>query len=170
MAYQSPISKLSKYFGKMEGIALAAFAVGYLLKILHYPGQQLIIISLSALAVIYFLGAYVPAQAPEDGDEQSQPKGFAVLLGETIIPKLLGIGSAVAVIGILFTIQHFNGFREMLLIGSSTLGVSSIVGLLVSMNNEKARASLSNLLFRAVPLMLIGIYLLRIYGISPPVN
>ena len=135
MAYQSPISKLTKYFPVVEKIMLTAFAMGYLLKILHYPGEQLIVISLSALSAIYFLGAYAPPEAPEEGEAQEQQRGFGALLGGTIVPKVLGIGCAVSVISILFTIQHFNGFREMLLIGSTSLAAASGVGLVTTMNS-----------------------------------
>jgi hypothetical protein len=128
----------------------------------------MIVPSLSMLSVIYFLTGYVPRPANED-EEQPQPLGFGALLGRTIVPKILSIGSAVTVVGILFTIQHFNGFREMLLIGSSTLAVASVIGLINTISDEPGRRALGSLLLRAIPLLLIGSYLLMLHGISRPV-
>jgi len=170
MANQSPFIALSKYLPYIEGISIGTFVVGYLLKMMHYAvSNELIIISLSVLSVIYFLGAYVPRMSLKE-EGQKPKKGFVALLGEAIVPKTLGIGLAATVNGILFTIMNWNGFREMLLIGSSALVVAIIVGWLVTMSNEQARESLKPLLLRAVVLVMIGFYLLNKYGISTPMN
>ena len=168
MPYQSLAIKLRKYFPVIEGISLAGFAAGYILKIMHYPGQEIIVISLSTLSVIYFLGAYMPPEA-KPGEEKPQ-LGLVALLGTTIVPKILGIGLSVSVIGILFMIQTWNGFREMLLIGSTSLAAASVVGLVSASGNERARKALGPLLLRAIPIMLLVTYFLRVYGISQPVN
>jgi len=170
MAYQSPIIKLTKYFPFVEKVSLTAFVAGYVLKMLHYPGDEIVIISLSVLSGIYFLSAYTPPPVEDESEEKNQQQGFGALLGRTIVPKVLGIGSSVCVIGVLFTIEHYSGFREMLLIGSTSLAAASLLGLLTTMNNERARKALSPMLLRAVPLMLIAFYFLKVYGITPPVN
>jgi hypothetical protein len=82
------------------------------------------------------------------------------LLGRTIAPKVLGIGSAVVVIGILFTLNHFEGSKQMLTIGIATIGGASLVGSVSIATNENARRVLGSLLLRAFPLLLIGVYLL----------
>ena len=169
MAYQSPIIKLAKYFPILEMVSLAAFAVGFALKAMdNQTGSQIITISLSALAVVYFMNAYIPKEVTQEPGTQGQLLGFTALLGRTIGPKILSIGSSVTVIGILFTVQHWNGFREMLLIGSTSLVAASVVGLVATMNDEQGRRTIGQLLLRAIPLMLIGIYLLMVYGISNP--
>ena len=136
---------------------------------MHFIGSnELIIISLSVLSGIYFLGAYVP-RMPLNETEKPQ-LGFAALLGGTIVPKILGIGLSITVIGVLFCIMHFNGFREMLLIGSTSLTGATVVGWLVTSSNERNREALKPLLMRALVMMLIGYYLLNKYGISTPMN
>lgn len=169
MAPQPSIIKLTKYVPVIEGICLAAFIVGYIMKIQGFSGNEVVIISLSILSGIYFIGAYTPPP-PREADEENTQKGFGALLGETIVPKILGIGMSVSVIGILFMLQKWNGFREMLLIGSTALAGATVVGLVTTLNNEKARRALGPLFLRAIPLMLVGIYLLKAYGIAPPVN
>ena len=170
MANQSPIIALSKYFPVIEGISVTAFAVGYLFKNMHYAGSnELIIISLSVLSGIYFIGAYVPRA--ESNEPEAKPQlGFAALLGRSIVPKILGIGLSVSVIGIEFSIMNWNGFREMLLIGSTSLAGATVVGWLVTSSDETGRQGLKPLLMRALVLMLVGFYLLNKYGISAPMN
>jgi hypothetical protein len=169
MANQSPFIALSKYLPYVEGISITTFVVGYLFKRMHYAGSnELIIISLSVLSGIYFLGAYVPrTPLPE---EQQKRQGFAALLGSTVVPKILGVGSSVTVIGVLFCVMHFKGFREMLLIGTASLAADSVIGWFVTSNDEQARESLKPLLLRAVVLVMIGFYLLNKYGISTSMN
>jgi len=166
----SLITKIAKYFPIVEVIALAGFTTGFFFKTLHYSGgNDILLLSLSALSIIYFLTAYVPREAPkEDEAQSSQPMGFAALLGRTILPKVLWIGSSVSVIGILFTLLHFNGFRDMLLIGTSTLAIASVLGLVNTMSDEQGRKALGPMLLRAVPLILVCIYLLMVYGIARP--
>ena len=171
MATQSPITALSKYFPVIEGIVITAFAVGYIFKIMHYAGSnELIIISLSVLSGIYFLGAYVPPGPSREAGERKPQLGFVTLLGISIVPKILGISLSVSVIGILFYLMHFNGFREMLLIGSTTLAGATLVGWFVTSSNEPTRQGLKPLLIRALVLMSVGFYLLIKYGISSPMN
>jgi hypothetical protein len=171
MANQSPIIALAKYLPIVEGISVTAFAVGYIIKIMHYAGgNELVILSLSVLSGIYFLGAYVPSAPTSEAGEQKPKLGYATLLGSTVVPKILGIGLSVTVIGVLFSIMHFNGFREMLLIGSTSLAAATVVGWFVTSSDEQARERLKPLLMRAVVLMAVGFYLLNKYGISTPMN
>ncbi|NOS56228.1 MAG: hypothetical protein HOP37_08215, partial [Cyclobacteriaceae bacterium] len=92
--------------------------------------------------------------------EPDQRLGFMSLLGRTIAPKVLGIGSAVMVVGILFAVQQMKGSNEMLLVGSGSLAIASLVGLVSMASDETARKVIGPLLLRAVPLLLIGVYFL----------
>jgi len=169
MANSSPITKISQYFPLIEGVCLASFAIGYLLKYMDVAsGQEIIILSLGALSGIYYLNGFIPRALPKAPEAQIQPLGFTTLPGKTIIPKILAIGSSVTVIGILFTIQHWHGLREMLLIGSTSLAAASVTGLIITMNDEQARNAIGPKLLRAIPLMLAGVYLLIIHGLSVP--
>ncbi|MCA6378593.1 MAG: hypothetical protein IM574_09315 [Cytophagales bacterium] len=154
------ISKLKPFFSIAEIVCVVGFVLGFLLKKQDYPiGGEIVMLSLSALAGIYFLSAYLPPDARPEG-EPDQRLGFMSLLGRTIAPKVLGIGSAVVVIGILFTLNHFEGSKQMLTIGIATIGGASLVGSVSIATNENARRVLGSLLLRAFPLLLIGVYLL----------
>jgi hypothetical protein len=154
------ISKLKTFFSIAEIVCVVGFVLGFLLKKQDYPiGGEIVMLSLSALAGIYFLSAYLPPDARPEG-EQDQRLGFMSLLGRTIVPKVLGIGSAIMVIGILFTLNHFEGSKQMLTIGIATIGGASLVGSVRIATNENARRVLGSLLLRAFPLLLIGVYLL----------
>jgi len=154
------VSKLKTYFPILEIVCIAGFVLGFLLKKQDYPiGGEIIMLSLSALAGIYFLSAYLPPDARPEG-EPDQRLGFMSLLGRTIAPKVLGIGSAVVVIGILFSVQQMKGSNEMLLVGSGSLAIASLIGLVSMASDETARKVVAPLLLRAVPLLLIGVYFL----------
>ena len=116
-------------------------------------------LSLSALAGIYFLSAYLPPDV-RPAEESDQKAGFLTLFGRTIAPKLLAIGSSVMVIGILFAVQQMKGSEQMLLVASATLAGASVVGFVSISTDETVRKILGPLLLRAVPLLFIGVYLL----------
>ncbi len=154
------ISKLKSFFPIAEIACIAGFVLGFMLSKQDYTfGGDIVRYSLSVLAGIYFLTAYLPPDAPPS-NEQDKPAGFLTLLGRTIAPKILGIGSAVMVIGILFAVQQMKGSNEMLLIGSGSLAIASLVGLVSMATDETARKILGPLLLRAVPLLVIGVYFL----------
>jgi uncharacterized membrane protein YfcA len=154
------VGKLKTYFPILEIVCIAGFVLGFLLKKQDYPiGGEIIMLSLSALAGIYFLSAYLPPDA-RPAEESEQKAGFLTLFGRTIAPKVLGIGSAVMVVGILFAVQQMKGSEQMLLVASATLAGASVVGFVSISTDETARKILGPLLLRAVPLLFIGVYLL----------
>jgi hypothetical protein len=162
----SPVNYLAKFFPVLEKISLAAFIIGFALRTMNIPaGNSIVTIGLSTLAVIYFLTAQIPLETSTNSEQNRF--GFIDLLGRTIAPKVLGIGSSVSVVGVQFTLLNWNGFREMLVIGGSSLAAATVVGLVASSNDE-VRKALQPRLIRALPLMLICFYLLWVYGITDP--
>jgi uncharacterized membrane protein YfcA len=154
------VGKLKTLFPILEIVCIAGFVLGFLLKKQDYPiGGEIIMLSLSALAGIYFLSAYLPPDV-RPAEESEQKAGFLRLFGRTIAPKVLGIGSAVMVVGILFAVQQMKGSEQMLLVASATLAGASVVGFVSISTDETARKILGPLLLRAVPLLFIGVYLL----------
>ncbi|MGC4020733.1 MAG: hypothetical protein QM734_01715 [Cyclobacteriaceae bacterium] len=164
-----PIIYIAKYLPIIEKVLLAAFVSGFIMKLMQIgPANDIIIISLSALSAIYFLTAQIPLDVGESAIPSNQEFSFRII-GEKLTPKILAIGSSCSVIGILFTIMQWSGFREMLLIGSISLAFSSVLALLVSsISNEYVRKTIGQRLLRAVPLMLIGFYLLWEFGLTDP--
>jgi hypothetical protein len=154
------ISKLKTFLPIAEITCIAGFAVGFMLTKQDNPlGREIVMLSLGGLSVIYFLTAYLPPDA-RPSEESEQKAGFLTLLGRTIAPKLLAVGSSVMVIGILFAVQQMKGSEQMLLVASATLAGASLVGFVSISKDETARKILGPLLLRSVPLLFIGIYLL----------
>lgn len=168
MPKYSPIIYVSKYFPVAEKISVASFIGGYFLKLLNVSaGNDIIILSLSFLSSIYFLLAYVPPNASIEIPETKSFRFFPSL-SQNILPKLFGIGLSVGVMGLLFTIHQWNGFREMLLIGLSALSVASLIGLIFTINNDENRKALEPRLYRALLMIVIQSFLLWLYGLDDP--
>ena len=150
--------QLAGWLQKAEIALIAGAVVAVALKYAGYTADQLLTISLWGLAVIYFLGAFSQPKPGETGGEQKQ--GFTDLLFSTILPKLAGIGSAVAIIGVLFGLQHLPGYEEMLRIGLFASGsAAALIAIGIAMGNERAK-SLMPVLYRLVPLVIISAYFL----------
>lgn len=144
---------------KAEKFLLAGAAVALILKYIGKPVDQLLTISLSGLAMVYFLSAFSPPKPSDTSGEQKL--GFTDLLFATILPKLAGIGSAVAIIGLLFGLQHLPGYTEMLNMGLFATGGASVLIIIgLAMGNERAK-SLLTVLYRLIPLAIISALLLR---------
>lgn len=154
MAKVSPFAtKLYKLLELAEKVFLAASVVALALKRFDIPSNELLILALGGLSTVYFLMAQRPAKQTEDNESEESPKpGFFDLLVTTIAPKVGWISCSVAVVGILFWYQKWEGFKEMLLLGGSTLFVVSLLVSYAVINGNKA---LTVLLTRAVPLCLI---------------
>jgi hypothetical protein len=150
----------AKLFEKLQWIEIALWAgagIGLLLRFASVPSNNLIIISLSGLAIILFLSAYRPPNIVRSDDEKL---GFTDLLCFSIAPKVLGISSAVTIIGVLFFLMGMKGYEQMLLVGSMSIAIASLLieaGVVMKVKHMKTVISI---LYRAVPLMLIGFYLL----------
>ena len=144
---------------KAEKFLLAGAVLALILRYTGYPVDQLLTISLSGLAMVYFLSAFSPPKPVEtEGDERKS--GFIDLFFGTTLPKLAGIGSAVAIIGVLFALQHLNGYTEMLNLGLlASGGVSVLIVIGLAMGNERAKL-LTPTLYRLVPLAIISAFFL----------
>lgn len=143
-----------------EGVFLTAFGVGLVLQWMDVQ-TSILFIALFGLATIYFLGAYIPIDIP-DNQEQG---GFVKLFSQVIAPKVLGISSAVCVIGILFYLTGLKGYQQMLLIGCASIAAASVVIFFSILKNEPARKALMPLLLRAIPLAIISFYILMTQGL-----
>lgn len=155
MADQQNFSQtLFRYLEQAELLLLVALGASLVARYFqlegHLTGLQ---ISLSGLAGVYFLMAYRPPSSPPTGEK----KGFAKLVSQTILPKILWIGCAVGTIGIMFYLLQLEGFREMLMIHTAAGGVG--VGVFLAFRQTSDTQALTPVLYRAVPLLLISVYL-----------
>lgn len=154
MTKVSPFAtKLYKLLELAEKVFLATSVLALALKRFDVQSNELLILALGGLSTVYFLMAQRPAIQTEDTESKEIPKlGFFDLLVTTIAPKVGWISCSVAVVGILFWYQKWEGFKEMLLLGGSTLFVVSLLVAYGVINGNKA---FTVLLMRAVPLCLI---------------
>jgi uncharacterized membrane protein YfcA len=148
-----------KVLGYVEVVALAGAAVGFAMLYISMEGAlEILTVALSVLAGVYFLRDYNPRPMPEQkGDE---PKaGFFELLGGTIVPKVGWIACSVTTVGILFRLLGLKGNEEMLMIGCTTLTVVLfLLGIFIVSKADRA-TGLMPLVYRALPLWLVGVYL-----------
>ncbi len=146
---------------KVEIALWLALVLGLLLHYGGYPAKNVLMVSLSGLAIVFFLGAYQPSNIVRSDDEKF---GFMDLLYLTIAPKLVGISMAVSLIGILFYFINANvqGTKQMLLLGSlSGIAASVVIAIGVAIK-AKNSVTLIPILYRSVPVAIASVYLLRI--------
>lgn len=158
------IVNITNHLPLAEKVALAALAAGIILtsmKIDSYVTR----FAFLALGIIYFLMAYRPTNIPIKEGEQF---GFKELLGLLIIPKVLWISSAMSILGIV--IYLFNsandGYKKMLLIGATTCGAATLLIVVFFIMDMKHIKSVTPILLRAIPLLVIDIYMILNNGIS----
>ena len=144
----------------VEIIGLAAAGVGYAMLYSSMRGApEILTISLSVLAAVFFLRGYQPpAPQQKDGDD-AQLLGFSDLLSATILPKVGWIACSVATVGIQFRLLNLKGNDEMLIIGCSVLIIALFLSGILIVSKPERSAGLMQLVYRAVPLCMVGLYL-----------
>lgn len=153
---------LFKLLGTLELIAIAATIVAMTLKYLQLPGaDEILMIGMSVLSMVYFLMAYKPPVASSEKEE----RGFGNLFISTILPKVTWTGCTVTVIGSLFGILHLHGAGEMLMVGTSVLIVCVLTSVYFIATASSQTANLMSIMYRAAPLCIFGIY---VYMNLPP--
>ncbi|MFM8912860.1 MAG: hypothetical protein ACKOE6_08105 [Flammeovirgaceae bacterium] len=153
---QDFVKRAYPYFSKVEVALWAGFVVGFVLKSFDAPADNIVMISASLLAILYFLPASLPF-TPESIDSQKQSPPLLESLYNTIVHKASGIGLASAVIGILFYGLGRKGYSEMLLLGAASTALVTVLVLAgAAMNNTKK----ITVLYRSLPLLLVSLYLL----------
>ena len=152
------VQKLFPFLNKVEIACMLALAIGLVAKYLQYPAQSLLVVALGGLSIVFFLGAYQPPTFVQDENEKF---GMPELLQLVIAPKILGIGMAVACIGILFKMIDVNpeGSAKMLLLGGGTVAIATAIILIGLVSNANHIQSIVPKLYRAVPIAAVALYL-----------
>jgi hypothetical protein len=144
---------LRKILGPLEIICLGGTFLGFAL-----AQAEVLMISVSGLAGVYFNTGFLPPVPGEQKDNE-QPRGFLDLFINSICVKISWIGCSVVLIGALFRILHLNGGADMLTIGLLVLGVTIIaVGIYTVTRPDGSK--LFPVLYRSVPVCLFGLYFL----------
>lgn len=119
--------------------------------------DNVLMFSLLTLAAVFFLTTYAPPPVPND---KNAPMSWKELLAYRVSIKVLGLASAMATIGILFYLLKFEGFQQMLLMGTIALAAGGVIVGIVIVAGIKHVNFLIPYLYRAVPLFLISAYIL----------
>jgi hypothetical protein len=147
-----------KHLPLLEKILLTLLVIGAILTALNMD-MTLTKISLIGLAIIFFLMAYHPIDIPRQENEQL---GFSELLALSIVPKVMWIGSAVSSLAIAFYLIPLEnkGYKQMLLIGGSSIGICVVLMLVFLGMGVKHLRIIIPVLLRAVPLFAVDLYIL----------
>lgn len=159
MENKEPSNLFLKYLNILERLFLVLLIVGLILDFFDLGIFQLTSVSLIALAAVFFLSAYRPSTIPKP--EEGTLYGFQELISYIIIPKVLWISTAVLTVGILFFTmnQGNNGYLTMIMVGGTSIVISSIVLLTSMAMGTKYLNHVTPVLLRSTPTLLIGIYL-----------
>ncbi len=149
---QSILKKIYPYFQQIEMILWAAVAIGLLLRLTSIPSDTLLAVSCSSLAVLYFLSTQRQLDIERGG--------FLDLIYSTIVPKVSWMSLAVAAVGVFFFVTRKKGYQEMLLLGSYSTAIATVLLIIgIALNNKYSKANIS-VLYRTVAFMLASFYLL----------
>jgi hypothetical protein len=121
---------------RVEQVSLLVAVLGLALKYLLLPaGNMLLMVGIGTLAVVYSLQVYspnsntfttAPIEEPGNSVEYTgaveQPPFLAV-----VADKVVGIGAAVTLIGLLFSLLFWKGGHNLLLVGSGSLVLALVL-------------------------------------------
>lgn len=148
---------LVRFHPYIERFFLVCLTIAMVANVIHLSIPGLLSISLTGLAVSFYLKAFIPIEIERT---EGELLGFGDLLGLTIAPKILGIGASIAIIGILFKTLELPGADAMLGIGGMTLVVISIILVILKVTGVKHIDKVLHLLIYSIPIAIIGFYLL----------
>ena len=152
------ILRIARYSHWLEKTFLVFLALSAGLIPFGIDASPGLMISLSGLAVVFFLYAYRPLEISNADDE---PMGFIHLLSLSIIPKVLWISASISTMGIMFYLLGLNeeGYKSMLMIGGSSILFASFVLGIFLISATKYLRVLIPVLMRALPILFINIYI-----------
>lgn len=152
------------FFDRAEAFFLFALLAGVAS---HYLGFSqsitVIIISLGGLAAIFFFMAFRPPAQTSMPTQGGEKPDSIHLLASTTLPKLLWISCAVGTSSLmLFHSDAGNeGYKPGLMIHSVVTPISLLIIGLAAAKGVPGLRSLLPIYFRALPLLLAAVYLLR---------
>jgi hypothetical protein len=123
-------------------------------------------IATAILSVILFANAFVPPEIynSEEDARAHGPLGMMDLLGLTIAPKVLWIGSAISMFAIFAYLADFGnkGYFQMALTGGFTILISLVVLVIAQISGVKKLSVVMHIVYRAVALLGVDYYLVYI--------
>lgn len=141
-------NKISAPLNRYEPfIAVFSLALIFLKNSTELKVGIFIVIILTSLAILYFFKAYARTDDENAGG------------GEIFVDKLISFSSSLTTIGILFRIQHWPGFNQMLLAGSGALAVLFVVILVLRSRKPELKLFSQRILIRVFILAALGLVL-----------
>lgn len=142
---------LNKHQLKVELLCVSLYFIGIFLTNQEISGGAAMAgFSLTTLAVVYYLSAFV------------QTGGNSILI--IVSNKVIGISSAIAIIGIMFHSLNLNGAKVMLGVGTTSLAIAALLLAISEFVSDEGVQSKAQLIRSA----LILCYCVFIY-LNPPV-
>jgi NADH:ubiquinone oxidoreductase subunit 6 (subunit J) len=130
--------KTKAFLDKYEIWLLVVFLIGISLKLIHFRYNALFLtITFLSVAMIYFFSAFA--------DESEPLSGF-----EIFINKLACMASSIAIVGNLFILEHWNGYKPMLTVGVVILIILIPVFFIFKNKNPDSKILTKNLLLRII--------------------
>jgi hypothetical protein len=114
-------------------------------------------VGLNLLALVMFIRAFLPL--PLEPFEEGEQMGFIHLFGYSILPKVVYIGSAVSLMGVLFLSLGLEGAPNMIFIGGITVGQGVLFFLILFLNGIKQREKLFPVFLRILVVFLFLAYM-----------
>lgn len=160
------MSAIFRILSPLEKILIVVVLVGTAFRYLHLTGAaEILLLSMMALAAVFYLLGFKPMPPVEGAGT-----GMGAMVAGTLLPKLGWIGCSVTIVGLLFTTLHLNGGGEMLMVGSSALGVVCVLSFYFMATGSAFTPNLMTILYRAIPLCVIGWYMLMNLTPVGPMN
>ena len=154
------ISKIAPYLGSAERIFIVGISVGFFIK--NISGNNSIFImqlSILGLAATYFMSAFRVIDIPFNEDDTMD---FKDLLALTVNPKVLWISSAFSLFGMFVMYQNLGneGYKQSFMIGMISIIICMIIHVYAIINGTKHLVHIKHVFYRAVPLLILDIYIL----------
>ncbi|MEM7549581.1 MAG: hypothetical protein AAF363_07900 [Bacteroidota bacterium] len=154
---KSFLTRIRKTLPVVERFALVVFTLGLVLTDLIEYSNILVSISLTVLAIVFFLTAYIPIEMPQDEEHKT---GFNELFTFTIGPKIIWIACSISTVGLQFYFNGLEGPDIMLIVGSITLVPLNFLLGIQFLRRIKYAENLTPIFFRSIPIMVFDIYVL----------
>ena len=140
------LKKVTKFVFKNEMLLLILILIFFGLKLLHFPGRNIIVIvGLQSIALLYVITSL------NHNKEHSKKEQFTT--------KITGLGSGVLLVGILFKLLHWPGSNMQLIVGSIV-----ILALLIYSSIKEELIIKKETKLRLVIILIIGLFL---YFLTP---
>lgn len=155
------MKNLANYAPLFEKIFLVGLLIGAVFALLHVEpfDVTVTVVSLSGLAIAWFLPAYKPGEMPPVAQDKT---GTNELLLYIIVPKVLWISSAFSVAGFaLFVIDSVSqSYRQLLFIGAVSIATATTLAIALSIGPKHSIRPLTPPLLRAIPLLAADLFFL----------